>query len=242
MNKLGKTIVEEAKDKTLDLSSDTIENLRQKAISFILSHIQNAVGETGAWKPHSAMTLMTRKVKVAIGGHGGYGWDSSRVLPPSPTAYLRNETIEQMKTNTRVKVTKAKDGLKLTFTFWSNILSQDVSYRRSGITITDANLMHRGIDLGGGMISSDRALVIPILPGQKDRITQDAFDDYKSKHPGTKKTGFTDREAGIKEEGGAMFVFRNKMDAPGRFVDGRRGFIYFTNNEMQDLANSIWGK
>jgi hypothetical protein len=245
LDAIGKKIVKEVGDKIFDLSPQTLEKVRQNGIKFVISHIHNTMGETGKWRPHSAITLMTRKVKVGIGAHGGYPWGASKVLPATPTAFLRNETIEQMKTNTRLKVDKSRNGAFFNFSFWSNILSQDVSYRRSGIAISETKLMHEGKEIGiNAKITpkTGRALVIPILPEDKEQIKQDAFSEYIKKHPNTKKKGLTDKQAGIRDEGGTMFIFRSRMRGKPKYIGGERHFIYFTDDEMRQLANSIWGK
>ena len=215
-------------------------------VSTVLSHIAKAQGPEFPWSPHGKKTLLARNVKRNVMG-------MRNVLPPSPDAYLRRETLANIRDKTTIEAGTGPKGVTYSVVFNSNTLNYDVSYPKTGIRVTDLKLAHdRDYRLGGGIATPKfaKALLIPLSSGDANMIAQTEFSKYRAQHPRTKKTTvaesgegevFSWRNAGIKTINGALIAFRNKTKT-GVVRGGRRPFIYLTTNELNSIARNLFGE
>lgn len=226
---------EQVTDKVTERIEQGQQQIQQYIVDTVVERATKGIGENRIpWRPHGAKTMMTRIVKKEALGY-------NNVLPPSPTAFLRPEMIEDLKSKTLFKIfpEKKQGGLTFQATFKSGVLDMDVSHPRTGIRTNALRFANdKSYQLGGEMVYARRAraLVIPLLPTEAELLLEFAYQRYMMQHrtrktqiaSGPNETGpniFSWRDAGLRQEGNAIWAFRPKTLA-GIAQGGQRPFLY----------------
>ena len=225
------------------------DKIKNAMVSLVVEHIDKEKGPSGKWPAHSLTTVRTRAVKKGLGSVGGYRWYN--VLAPRPRAFLSPGVRADMINRTKIKVSGTKAmGLDYEVSFHSDRLSQDVSYGRSGIMISELKVAHDPIQMGGLITPRHKqALVLPITQAKARKAADNYLTYYQRQHPRTIKTAISPqgrgnnlsyRQAGIVKIGGQTALLRSQdFNVSKKTVGGKRPFVYVTPKETSRVIRDI---
>ena len=250
-DEVKKFISEKAIAQTTERIKQAETVIRDFVIDLVLKRVVDGIGEGGVkWRPHGEKTMLARTVKREALGY-------KNILPSTPTAYLRPETIEDLKTNTKIKILDKRNFIDATVTFKSRRLNMEVSHPRTGIRVDDLQFANNpSIQMGGRVIFPRRAkaLVIPLSKAEAEERLQAAFQRYMLQHRTQKtelatdssqtgKSVFSWRDAGLREEGNAIFALR-PTSIVGIARGGQRKFLYpleeAERTQVRDLIRNLF--